>query len=132
MSKPVTSAGQKRPAASKRKGRAVPRSPNDPRAQFNYLVALPTVLVFIAVCTMVLFTLYVMTAEINRIDGDRSRKAIAAALDSYVLRLGEQVADEALHHAARPPRYPARPPHCARLAQRTGTEMPHQSRPRPR
>ena len=52
-------------------------------------------LVFLAVCTMVLFTLYVMTAEINRIDGDRSRKAIAAALDSYVLRLGEQVADEA-------------------------------------
>lgn len=96
MAKPVKGTGQKRTAvASSRKGRGAPRSPKDPRAQFNYFVALPTVLVYVTICVLVLATLHLMTGEINRIDGDRTRKAIGAALDSFVLRLGEQVADEA-------------------------------------
>lgn len=93
---PVVAAEAKRPAAaSSRNGRGAKRSPKDPRVQFNLLVALPSTLVYVVICVLVLFTLQLMTGEINRIDGDRSRKAIAAALDSFVLRLGEQVADEA-------------------------------------
>ncbi len=96
MSKPAKAAESKGSAAAAgRSGRGRHRSPKDPRALFNYLVALPSTLVYVALCVLVLLTLQLMTGEINRIDGDRSRKAIAAALDSFVFRLGEQVADEA-------------------------------------
>lgn len=62
---------------------------------FTWFVALPTVLVYVAICALVLVTLHLMTNEINRIDGDRGRKAIGAAFESLVLRLSGQVTDEA-------------------------------------
>lgn len=78
-----------------RKGRGVIRSPKDPLKRFNTWVALPTVLVYVAVCALVLTTLSMMTSEINRIDTDRSHKALEAAVNSFVLHLGGQVANEA-------------------------------------
>ena len=62
---------------------------------FTVWVALPTALVYVAVCTLVLFTLGLMTSELNRIDDDRGQKAITAALDSLVRQLGEVAVDEA-------------------------------------
>jgi diguanylate cyclase (GGDEF)-like protein len=81
--------------ASARKGRGNLGSPGDPLKVFTRWVALPTVLVYVAVCAMVFSTLHVMTAEINRIDADRGRKAISAAIGSVSQQLAEQVADEA-------------------------------------
>lgn len=78
-----------------RKGRGALRSPKDPLKRFNRWVALPTLLVYVAVCALVLTTLSMMTSEINRIDTDRSRKALEAAVNSFVLNLGGQVANEA-------------------------------------
>ena len=62
---------------------------------FTVFVALPSVAVYVGVCVLVLLTLSLMTSEINRIDGDRGRKAVSAALNSFVTSLGESVADEA-------------------------------------
>lgn len=58
-------------------------------------MALPSVIVYVSVCVLVLLSLSLMTSEINRIDGDRGRKAVSAALNSFVTSLGESVADEA-------------------------------------
>lgn len=62
---------------------------------FTVFVALPSLVVYVGVCVLVLLTLSLMTSEINRIDGDRGRKAMSAALNSFVTSLGESVADEA-------------------------------------
>ncbi|MHB1102285.1 MAG: putative bifunctional diguanylate cyclase/phosphodiesterase [Devosia sp.] len=78
-----------------RKGREQPGPHNHPLKTFTYWVALPTVLVYVAVCALVLFTLALMTSELNRIDADRGEKAITAALDSLVRQLGEITIDEA-------------------------------------
>jgi diguanylate cyclase (GGDEF)-like protein len=75
--------------------RAQPRWSKDPLKTFTAFVALPTLAVYIGVCVLVLVTLSIMTSEINRIDGDRGRKAVSAALNSFVNSLGESVADEA-------------------------------------
>lgn len=48
-----------------------------------------------AICVLVLVTLSLMTSEINRIDGERSRRAVSAALESFAVLLGNQVADQA-------------------------------------
>ena len=65
------------------------------RVTFTVFVALPSVIVYVGVCVLVLLSLSLMTSEINRIDGDRGRKAVSAALNSFVTSLGESVADEA-------------------------------------
>lgn len=75
--------------------RAKPRWSRDPLKTFTVFVALPTVAVYVGVCVLVLLTLSLMTSEINRIDGDRGRKAMSAALNSFVTSLGESAADEA-------------------------------------
>jgi diguanylate cyclase (GGDEF)-like protein len=83
-------------AIGKRAGRREQPGPhNHPLKTFTYWVALPTVLVYVAVCALVLFTLALMTSELNRIDADRGEKAITAALDSLVRQLGEITIDEA-------------------------------------
>jgi len=69
--------------------------PSDPLQAFTWLVAFPTVAVYVVICLLVLATLHLMTGEINRIDADRGKKAITAAFDSISVQLGEQVADEA-------------------------------------
>jgi diguanylate cyclase (GGDEF)-like protein len=63
--------------------------------RFTIWVALPTVLVYLTICALVLLTLHLMTGEINRIDGDRGRNAVNAALGSFAHQLGEQALDEA-------------------------------------
>jgi diguanylate cyclase (GGDEF)-like protein len=78
-----------------RKGRAAKPTPKSSLKVFTYWVAAPAVVVYVLVCVLVLMTLNLMTSAINRIDGDRGRDAIGAALNSFVLQLGEQVADEA-------------------------------------
>lgn len=75
--------------------RVKPRWSKDPLKTFTVFVALPSVAVYVGVCVLVLLTLSLMTSEINRIDGDRGRKAVSAALNSFVNSLGESVADEA-------------------------------------
>ncbi|HEY0854240.1 MAG TPA: diguanylate cyclase, partial [Devosia sp.] len=75
--------------------RAKPRWSKDPLKTFTVFVALPSVIVYVGVCVLVLLSLSLMTSEINRIDGDRGRKAVSAALNSFVTSLGESVADEA-------------------------------------
>lgn len=78
-----------------RKDRERPGSRAHPLRTFTYWVALPTVLVYLAVCALVLFTLGLMTSELNRIDADRGQKAITAAVDSLVRQLGDHAIDEA-------------------------------------
>lgn len=78
-----------------RKGRDQAGPHTHPLQTFTYWVALPTVLVYVAVCALVLFTLALMTSELNRIDADRGRKAITAAVASLVRQLGETTIDEA-------------------------------------
>lgn len=78
-----------------RKDRERPGPNNHPLRTFTFWVVLPTLLVYAAVCALVLFTLALMTSELNRIDADRGQKAITAALDSLVRQLGEITIDEA-------------------------------------
>jgi diguanylate cyclase (GGDEF)-like protein len=78
-----------------RKGREQAGPHSHPLNTFTYWVALPTVLVYVAVCALVLFTLVLMTSELNRIDADRGKKAITAAVDTLVRQLGETTIDEA-------------------------------------
>jgi len=78
-----------------RKGRKQPGPHEHPLKTFTYWVALPTLLVYVAVCALVLFTLALMTSELNRIDADRGEKAITAALDSLIRQVGEITIDEA-------------------------------------
>ncbi|HEY9009556.1 MAG TPA: EAL domain-containing protein [Devosia sp.] len=85
----TTGAGIARPQRTK------PRWSKDPLKTFTFFVALPTFVVYVGVCVLVLLTLSIMTSEINRIDGDRGRNAMTAALNSFVTSLGEGVADEA-------------------------------------
>ena len=76
MSKSADAHKARGPAiALARKARSHARAPKNPLRAFSWFVALPTVLVYIAICALVLFTLHLMTDEINRIDGDRGRKA---------------------------------------------------------
>ncbi|RYE82445.1 MAG: hypothetical protein EOP19_16175, partial [Hyphomicrobiales bacterium] len=51
--------------------------------------------VYAGVCALVFLVMHMMSAEMNAIDADRSRKAIDAAIESVVVGLGESVADEA-------------------------------------
>ncbi len=78
-----------------RKSRDLPGPRSNPLKTFTYWVALPTALVYAAICALVLFTLALMTSDLNRIDADRGQKAIGAALDSLVRQLGEVTVDEA-------------------------------------
>lgn len=82
-------------ASIARPQRARPRWSKDPLKTFTFFVALPSFIVYVGVCVLVLLTLSLMTSEINRIDGDRGRNAMTAALNSFVTSLGESVADEA-------------------------------------
>lgn len=78
-----------------RKNRELSGPRTHPLKTFTYWVALPTALVYAAVCALVLFTLALMTSDLNRIDADRGEKAVTAALESLVRQLGEIVIDEA-------------------------------------
>jgi diguanylate cyclase (GGDEF)-like protein len=100
LSKSDSSAKASKPAATARKGRGAASARNDALKTFTWLVAFPTVAVYVFICLLVLATLHLMTGEINRIDGDRGRKAISAAFESIALQLGEQVADEATWNEA--------------------------------
>src|SRR5690606_1077352 len=55
----------------------------------------PSALVYVGVCGLVFLVMHMMSDEMNAIDADRSSKAIAAAIESLVLGLGESAADEA-------------------------------------
>ena len=67
----------------------------NPLRAFALWVALPSVLVYLGVCGLVFLVMHMMSEEMNVIDADRSGKAIAAAVESLVLGLGDSTADEA-------------------------------------
>lgn len=69
--------------------------PKDPLRRFALLVALPAAGVYLGVCVLVFVTLAVMSAEMNGIEADRNRSAVAAVVDSLVTALGQSVSDEA-------------------------------------
>ncbi len=69
--------------------------PKNPLATFAFWVALPTAAVYAGVCALVLVALQMMSAEMNAIDADRGRSAIAAAVESLVVSLGDSAGDEA-------------------------------------
>ena len=62
---------------------------------FLLWVALPTAAVFIAVCLLVLFAMRLMSEEMNDIEAVRGHAAIAAAVESLVLSVGDNTSDEA-------------------------------------
>lgn len=69
--------------------------PKDPLRRFTLLVALPAAGVYFGVCALVFATLAMMSAEMNGIEADRNRSAVAAVVDSLVTALGQSVSDEA-------------------------------------
>ncbi len=74
------------------------RRPSRPRsslAGFTFSIALPAVAVYVAVCALFFLALNLMSSEMNAIDSDRGKKAIAAAIESQLVSLGESAADEA-------------------------------------
>ena len=96
MSDRTSSKAPEAPSKSGRPSRVVARSPHNPLRFFWRWVAVPATLVYIAICALVMLTLGVMTSEINRVDRDRGSRSIAAALDTSVYQLREQVSDEAV------------------------------------
>lgn len=66
-----------------------------PLTTFRYWVALPAALVYVGVCILVLTSLSLMTAELNRLDWERDRNAVVAAMDSFLQQLAYTVSDEA-------------------------------------
>jgi len=72
------------------------RLPQGPLRWFWHWVAIPSALIYLTLCALVMLTLGVMTSEINRIEGGRSVQSIAAALDTIVYQVRDQVADEAV------------------------------------
>lgn len=62
---------------------------------FTFWIALPAVAVYIGVCALVFLAMHLMSAEMNAIDSDRGKSAIAAAVESLVVSLSESAADEA-------------------------------------
>ncbi len=66
-----------------------------PMRSFAFWVAIPTAAVYAGVCGLVFLVMHMMSEEMNTIDADRGQKAIAAAIESVVLGLGESAADEA-------------------------------------
>lgn len=92
MAKAVKSS--KAPAGQRnmRKNSARPRNP---RRGFALLVALPTAVVYVVVCALILIVLQQMSAEMNRIEAERGRSAVSAAISSVGRGLAESVADEA-------------------------------------
>ncbi len=68
---------------------------SNPLRSFTFWVALPSVAVYAGVCGLVFLVMHLMSDEMNAIDADRGHKAIAAAIESVVVGLGESVADEA-------------------------------------
>jgi len=66
-----------------------------PLRSFAFWVALPTIIVYTVVCALIFLVMHLMSEEMNAIDADRGHKAIAAAIESIVVGLGESAADEA-------------------------------------
>jgi EAL domain-containing protein (putative c-di-GMP-specific phosphodiesterase class I)/GGDEF domain-containing protein/sensor domain CHASE-containing protein len=62
---------------------------------FTLWIALPAVAVYLGVCALVFVAMHLMSAEMNAIDSNRGKSAIAAAVESLVVGLGEAAADEA-------------------------------------
>ena len=84
-----------RATASLRHDRKQRSRPKHPLRTFALWVALPTVAVYLLVCTLVLYGLQQMSEEMNEIDSDRGRSAISAAISSLTQGLGDSAADEA-------------------------------------
>ena len=92
----LNAAGTRLNLASGSRGLRKPARPNKhPLRNFTLWVALPTVAVFAGVCGLVFLTMHLMSEEMNAIDADRGKNAIGAAIESLVLTLGENAADEA-------------------------------------
>ncbi|MDB5538631.1 MAG: hypothetical protein JWQ89_358 [Devosia sp.] len=77
--------------------RGAKRRARQESALFNFTawIALPAGAVYFSVCALVFLAMHLMSAEMNAIDSDRGKSAIAAAVASLVVGLGESVADEA-------------------------------------
>ena len=75
--------------------RAASRGRSDPLRAFSLFVFVPAILVFIGTCFLAFVSLHLMTAEINRIAGERTRSAIAASVELILDQLAAKSADEA-------------------------------------
>jgi diguanylate cyclase (GGDEF)-like protein len=83
---------------SQRRLRGVPLGPGrprDPLRGFALKILLPAATVYLGVCLLVLTALHLMAEDMNGIDDQHARRAVAAAMDSLVGQLGDSVADEA-------------------------------------
>jgi diguanylate cyclase (GGDEF)-like protein len=80
---------------AERSARGKPTRSKNPMRTFTLWVAVPAAIVYLGGCTLVMIALHSMSTEMNRIEANRGRNAIAAAIQSLVLGLGEGVADEA-------------------------------------
>ncbi|WP_439600858.1 putative bifunctional diguanylate cyclase/phosphodiesterase [Devosia sp.] len=72
-----------------------PRRHRSALLNFTFWIALPAVAVYVGVCALVFVAMHLMSAEMNTIDSDRGKSAIAAAVESLVVGLAESAADEA-------------------------------------
>jgi len=81
------------PAANARSARKPAR--RSALLNFTFWIALPAVAVYFGVCALVFVAMHLMSAEMNAIDSDRGKSAIAAAVESLVVGLAESTADEA-------------------------------------
>ncbi len=90
-----TAAATASSAPSIRPGRKVARPPSHPFRSFLLWFALPTAAVFVSVCLLVVFALRLMSEEMNAIEATRGHAAIAAAVESIVLSMGDSASDEA-------------------------------------
>ncbi len=81
--------------AAKARGAQRAARPVSALTNFTLWVALPAIATYVVVCALVFLAMHLMSAEMNAIDSDRGKKAIAAAVESIVVSLGESTADEA-------------------------------------
>jgi EAL domain-containing protein (putative c-di-GMP-specific phosphodiesterase class I)/GGDEF domain-containing protein len=79
--------------AARKKTRAGP--PSSSLSSFTFAIALPAIAVYLGVCALIFLAMHLMSSEMNAIDSDRGRKAIAAAVESLVVSLADTAADEA-------------------------------------
>ena len=86
--KPVAQAAPPRAA-----GPALPFG-RKPLRTFALVIALPAFLIYVSTATLVIGGLAMMAAEINRHDDVRTTQAMQAALDSFLVALGDAVSDE--------------------------------------
>lgn len=81
--------------AANARGTRKPARRGSPLFNFTVWVVLPAIAVYLGVCALVFLAMHLMSEEMNAIDSNRGKSAIAAAVESLIVGLGESAADEA-------------------------------------